>query len=153
MDRILGLVILLVSIPSIALAQVTAENVPPVVRQACEAKFFGVRKVEWKIKSDHNYEAEFKLNSVEVAAKFDANGKWLETETTIARAKLPADVRATISKKFDGYKIIETQTVERFDHTMLLYEVHLEGVKEVIKTLFEENGTLVSQSSKRKKRT
>ena len=49
--------------------------------------------------------------------------------------------------------IIETQTVERLDQKMLLYEVHLEGVKEVLKTLFEENGTLLSQSSKPKKRT
>ena len=99
MVRILGLLIVLASIPSITLAQqLSADKVPSVVRQACEAKFSGVRKVEWKLKSDHNYEAEFKLNGVEVAAKFDSNGKWLETETTIARAKLPADVRATISK-------------------------------------------------------
>src|SRR5437588_10666421 len=153
MDRILGLLIVLAAIPSIALAQqLSADNVPPVVRQACEAKFSGVRKVEWKLKSDHNYEAEFKLNGVEVAAKFDSNGKWLETETTIARAKLPPDVRATISKKFDGYKIIETQTVERFDQKMLLYEVHLEDAKAVPKILCEENGTLLSQSSKPKKR-
>ena len=111
-----------------------------------------MRKVEWKLKSDHNYEAEFKLNGVEVAAKFDANGKWLETEIDIARSKLPSDVRATISKRFDGYKIIETQTVERFDQKPLLYEVHLEDAKEVLKILFEENGTLLSQSSKPKKR-
>jgi hypothetical protein len=151
--KILGLLIALASIHSIALAQqVSANSVPPVVRQACEEKFSRGRKVEWKLKSDHNYEAEFKRNGVEVAAKFDADGRWLETETTIARAKLPTDVRATISKKFGGYKIIETQTVERFDQKLLLYEVHLEAVKGVLKTLFEENGTLVSQSSRPKKR-
>jgi len=143
----------LVPISSAALAQqLSADNVPPIVRRAREAKFRRVRKVEWKLKSDHNYEAEFKLNGVEVAAKFDANGKWLETEINIARSKLPSDVRATISKKFDGYKIIETQTVERFDQKPLLYEVHLEDAKEVLKILFEENGTLLSQSSKPKKR-
>jgi len=154
MDRILGLLIVLAAIPSIAIAQqLSADNVPPVVRQACEAKFSGVRKVEWKLKSDHNYEAEFKRNGVEVAAKFDANGRWLETETTVTRAKLPVDVRTTISRQFGGYKIIETQTVERFDQKQLLYEVHLEDMKEVLKTLFEENGTLRSQSSKPKRRT
>ena len=154
MRKMLGLLIALAAIPSTALAQqLSADKVPPIVGQACEAKFPRVRKVEWKLKSDHNYEAEFKRNGVEVAAKFDSNGKWLETETTIARPKLPTDVRATISKQFGGYRIIETQTVERFDQKLLLYEVHLEDVKEVLKTLFEENGTLVSQSSKPKKRT
>jgi len=153
MNKILGLLIALASIPSAALGQqVSADAVPPVVRQACAAKFLRVGGVEWKLKSDHNYEAEFKRNGVEIAAKFDANGKWLETETTIARRKLPTNVRAAISKKFGEYKIIETQTVERFDQKLLLYEVHLEDAKEVLKTLFEENGTLVSQSSKPKKR-
>ena len=153
MHGILGLLIVLASIPSAAWAQqVSADKLPVIVRQTCEAKFPRVRKVEWKLKSDHNYEAEFKRNGVEVAAKFDSNGKWLETETTIARRKLPTDVRAAISKKFGEHKIIETQTVERFDQKLLLYEVHLEDAKEVLKTLFEENGTLVSQSSKPKKR-
>src|SRR5437773_10278755 len=108
MDRILGLLIILASISSAVLAQqLSADKVPPIVAHACEARFSGVRRVEWKLKSDHNYEAEFKRNGVEVAAKFDADGKWLETETTIARAKLPADARATISKKLGSYKIIE----------------------------------------------
>lgn len=153
MGKTLGLLIALASIPSAALAQqVSADKVPVIVRQTCEARFARVRRVEWKLKSDHNYEAEFRRNGVETAAKFDPSGKWLETETTIARAKLPTDVRATISKKFGGYKIIETQTVERFDQKLLLFEVHLEDAKEVLKTLFEENGMLVSQSSKPKKR-
>lgn len=73
MHRMLGLLIGLATIPSLGLAQrLLAANVPPVVRQACEAKFSVVRKVEWKLKSDH--EAEFKRNGVEVAARFDANG-------------------------------------------------------------------------------
>jgi Putative beta-lactamase-inhibitor-like, PepSY-like len=144
----------LVAIPSAALAQqVSADKVPVIVRKSCKAKFPGVRRVEWKIKSDQNYEAEFKMNGVEVAAKFDSIGKWLETETSIARAKLPTAVRATIARQFGGYKIIETQTVERFDQKLIVYEVHLGNIKEVLKTLFEENGTLVSQSSKPRKRT
>jgi hypothetical protein len=61
------------------------------------------------------------------------------------------NLRVAISKQFAGYKIIETQTVERFDQKKLIYEFHLENVREVLKTLFEENGTLVSQSSKPKK--
>jgi len=138
MHKILGLLILLAAITSVALAQqLLADNVPLIVRQACDAKFSRVRKVEWKLKSEHSYEAEFRLNGVEVAAKFDANGKWLETETSIARTKLPTMVRTTISKKFAGYKIIETQTVERFDQKLRVYEVHLEDLKEVLKILFE----------------
>src|SRR5438477_12904083 len=56
--RILGVLMVLVPISSAALAQqLSADNVPPIVRRAREA-FRRVRKVEWKLKSDHNYEAE-----------------------------------------------------------------------------------------------
>lgn len=153
MNKILGLLIALAGIAPAALPQqVSADKVPAIVRQSCQSKFQGVRRVEWKLKSDQNYEAEFKLNGVEVAAKFDSTGKWLETETAIPRTKLSIDVRATISKQFGGYKIIETQTVERFDLKLVIYEVHLENAKEVLKALFQENGMLISQSSKPKKR-
>ena len=82
MDRVLGLLIVLASISSIVLAQqLSADRVPTVVRQACEAKVSGVRKVEWKLKSDHNYEAEFKRNRVEVAAKFDSRESGLRVKS------------------------------------------------------------------------
>ena len=154
MKTVLAVLITAAALAGEAPAQpLTPDQVPASLKEAFRLKFPDVSKVEWKLKSDHNYEAEFKRNGVEVAAKFDANGRWLETETTVTRAKLPVDVRTTISRQFGGYKIIETQTVERFDQKQLLYEVHLEDMKEVLKTLFEENGTLRSQSSKPKRRT
>ena len=58
-----------------------AAEVPGVVRQAFQARFPAVKEVEWKLKSDRNYEAEFTLKEVEIAAKFDSAGKWLETST------------------------------------------------------------------------
>jgi hypothetical protein len=131
--------------------QLSAGKVPASVRESCQSKFEGVRKVEWKLKSDQTYEAEFKLNGVEIAAKFDSTGKWLETETTLEQSKLTREVRATISKEYKGYRIIETQKVEHFDDKRILFEVHLENAKEILKLQFEGNGTLFSKSAKRKK--
>ena len=56
-----------------------SDKVPAIVKESFKSKFPEVSKVEWKLKGDQNYEAEFKLKDVEVAAKFDAKGKWLET--------------------------------------------------------------------------
>jgi Putative beta-lactamase-inhibitor-like, PepSY-like len=105
---------------------VPADKVPASVRDVFKSKFPGVDKAEWKLKSDKNYEAEFSLKGVEVAAKFDAMGKWLETETAIEESALPKDVRATVEKRFEGYKIVETQKVERAGDKPILFEVHLE---------------------------
>ena len=131
--------------------QLSADKVPASVRQSYQSKFEGVRKVEWKLKSDRNYEAEFRLHGVDIAAKFDPIGNWLETETTIPRSKLTRQVRAAISKEFKGYVIVETQKIERFDEKRILFEVHLANAKEILKTQFEVDGTLLSKSAKAKK--
>lgn len=121
------------------------------MREAFQAKFPGVAKVEWKLKSDKNYEATFLLKDVEVAAKFDDKGRWLETETTIEQSSLLKEVLATITKDYKGYKIIETQKVERAGDKPVLFEVHLENAREILKVQLEGNGAIASKSTKRKK--
>ena len=128
-----------------------ADKVPARVREAFQAKFPDVAKVEWKIKSDKNYEAEFTLKDVEVAAKFDDKGRWLETETAIEQSSLPKEVLATIAKEYKGYKIIETQKVERAGDKPILFEVHVENAREILKVQLERNGAIASKSTKRKK--
>jgi hypothetical protein len=128
-----------------------AEKVPVNVRDAFNSKFPDVSKIEWKLKSDKNYEAEFKLRGVEVAAKFDPKGKWLETETAIEQTELTKEVRATLSKAYKGYNIIETQKVQRADGQRTLFEVHLENAKEILKVQLEGNGNVASKSATPKK--
>jgi hypothetical protein len=134
---------------SLSAAQIPADKVPAVVTQSYQAKFPGKRTVEWKLKTDGNYEAEFRWNGVDVAVKFSTAGKWLETETTIPAAQLTKEVTAAIARDFKGYKIIETQRLEDVDKRVLL-EVHLENAKEVVKAQFEPGGKLVSRSAKPK---
>jgi hypothetical protein len=125
-----------------------ADKAPAQLRDAFKSKFPGVDKVEWKLKSDKTYEAEFRLNDADAAAKFDDKGKWMETETAIAQSALPKEVLATLSKDYKGYKIIETQTVERAGDEPILFEVHLENAEEVLKVQLEGTGTIVSKSTK-----
>jgi hypothetical protein len=128
-----------------------AEKVPAKVREAFRARFRDVNKVEWKLKSDKNYEAEFELKGAEVTAKFNDSGKWLETETAVEQSALTKEVLAAISKEYKGYKIIETQKVERADDKPILFEVHLENAVEILKVQLDRNGTIASKSTKRKK--
>lgn len=127
-----------------------AASVPTDVRAAWRSRFPGIKTVEWKLKSDHNYEAEFTSRGADVAAKFTATATWLETETTIRSAALPAAVRATIARDFNGYRQIETQRLDRVATSALLYEVHLDNGKEVVKLQLDPAGVLVSKSSKPK---
>ena len=134
-----------------ALAQIiTAKQVPPVVKESFQARFPAIKRAQWKFKTDRNYEAEFALKGIEIAAKFDSTGKWLETESASIRSRVPAAVLDTISEYFEEYKIVEIQTVHRWNEERLLWEIHLDGSNEFVKAQFDNNGRILSQSAKPK---
>jgi hypothetical protein len=132
-------------------AQVLLQNrVPVAVMTAFREKFPHAGAAAWKIKSDGNYEAEFTLKRREIAAKFEAAGKWIETESAIPRSQLPAPIQASIAEKFKDYRIVETQTVQRWDDPRLIYEVHLERGAEIVKAQLYADGAILNQSTKKK---
>ena len=135
-------------LPRLGPAQVLPTNrVPSAVRQGYAKRFPGTRKTEWKLKTDRNYEAEFELKGVGIAAKFDSTGAWLETESDIKPGQVPDAVSRSISRDFSGYTIIERQRLEQRTG-LSLYEIHLENAKRVLKTQFDSTGRLVATSSK-----
>ena len=140
------------AVPAIGAQVLTNNQLPATVTQALWAKFPAVRSPAWKIKSDENYEAEFTLKRKEIAAKFDVTGKWIETESAIPRSQLPTAVNGTIAQEFKGYKMVETQTVRRWDETRLIYEVHLENAAEIVKLQLYADGTILNRSAKQKPR-
>ncbi len=121
-------------------------TVPEPVQQAFRERFPTVNVAEWKIKSDHNYEAEFTLEETEIAAKFNAAGEWLETETAISPLKVPPAVNEIVAREFKDYKVIETQSIER--PSRALYELHLDNDREIVKVQFSAHGAILNRSVK-----
>ena len=130
---------------------VTADKIPVPVIQALQSKFPGVKSVEWKVGKDKNLEAEFTLKGVAITAKFDPAGKWLETESQISVAQVPKAVVDALTKRFAGYKIVETQSLQLYNEARLTYEIHLDNNKQVLKVLLTADGKILSQSTKPKK--
>ncbi len=150
MTRTLLALITLTLAATVAAAQeLPASKVPAVVQQAFHAKFPNVKQVAWKLKAP-TYDAEFLVNRLEVTVNFDADGKWVETESAIPRSKVPAAVKQAIAKQFAAYKVIETQDMQRVDDSRVRYEIHLDNAKEVLKVMFYADGTIISQSAKPK---
>jgi hypothetical protein len=151
MKRTLALLLVSALFPGAARAQATtASHVPEVVKKALQARFPAVKRTEWKFKSDRNYEAEFTLKGTDIAVKFDTTGKWLETESAIPRASVPSAVRDTIARRFKGYKVVETQSLQRWNEERIVYEVHVENAREVVKLQFDVGGAILNQSAKPK---
>ena len=134
--------------PSASSQQVAPVRVPAVVTKAFQAKFPAVKTVEWKLKTDKNYEAEFTVKGTDYAIKFDPAGKWLESEYSIPRSAVPKPVLDVTATKFKGYKIVEIQRLDRLNDSRPVYELHVENTKEIVKIQFGADAAIQSQSSK-----
>jgi hypothetical protein len=147
--------LLLIGFPvALALSQVVpADKIPAPVIQALQSKFPGVKSVEWKVAKDNNLEAEFTLKGISITVKFDPAGKWLETESQISSVQVPKAVVDALTKKFVGYKIVETQNLQLYNDARMSYEIHLDNKKEILKVVLAADGTIQSQSTKPKKMT
>jgi hypothetical protein len=151
MKNTIQILLLAFLLPLVTLAQtITPSHVPSAVKIGLRDKFPTVKRAEWKIKSDRNYEAEFTLKGKDIAVKFDSTGKWLETESSASRSAVPSAVRDTIATKFKGYKWVEIQTVQRWNEQRIIWEIHLEGAKEIVKAQFDGDGAILSRSAKPK---
>lgn len=115
----------------------TAQKTPPTaVVTAFNKKFKDVKGVEWEKEKNGEWEAEFKNKGVEMSANFSADGKWMETETEIKVADLPAAVQAALK----GKKVAEAAKIVRADGTTVYEaEVHQD-------LIFDANGKPQSQN-------
>jgi hypothetical protein len=152
MNKLILVLVGIASLISTVSAQVvTADKVPASVKQALQSRFPDIRQVEWKISRDKDFEAEFTFKSVEITVKFDSAGKWLETETQIPLIEIPKAAIDVLADKFKGYKIVETQSLLLAGDSKMIYEIHLDNNKEILKALLYADGTVLSQSVKAKK--
>lgn len=125
--------------------KINNKKVPAAVISAFKQKFPTATKIKWELESKTEYEASFKLNGTEVSANFDNTGKWLETETEIKVADLPAAIIAILLKDFAGYRIEEIEKIESAKNGNC-YEVELEKDKENLEALFTADGKLLSNT-------
>jgi len=116
-------------------------SVPAAVTKDFAGKYPGATNVKWGKESAIEYEAEFKLNGNSVSANFSADGTWVETETMVKTADLPAAVVAAIYKNYPGAVITNAEKLEE-PGDKLLYEATIK-VKGKKKTLeMKEDGSL-----------
>jgi len=126
--------------------KITDENVPPAVTDAFKIKFATAEKASWEMDYD-KYESSFKMDKTDVSAKFDKDGKWLETETPVNHSNLPPAVKACLSKQFNVYKENEIEKVETPEGTN--YEIEITYNELEYEVVITEKGELVKKEQVR----
>jgi hypothetical protein len=90
------------------------DKMPLFVKQSFTEKFPNVKDVRCT-KNRNDYKITFDDNGMKRFARFDAYGKWLETATEVKIAGIPAEIRTSVAKNFEGYSISEPVRVETPD--------------------------------------
>jgi Putative beta-lactamase-inhibitor-like, PepSY-like len=133
MQKMILLLALSFGIGSAACAQKTPSTA---VIAAFNQKFANVKGLKWEHEKNGDWEAEFEQGDMDMSANFNSDGKWLETETEIKVADLPAPVLTALK----GKKVKEAAKILRADgSTVFEAEVKHKDM------LFDASGKLISQ--------
>ena len=139
--------IILISIccfSNISFAQkIPSNKVPAALTGSFKDKFPSATAAKWEKEGDE-YEVTFKLKKEGFAAKFDATGKWLETEQQIKVAELPMPIQNNIKKEFPGFKIEEACKLESLKDGHA-YEAEVVKGKESWDLIYTMDGKLLSK--------
>jgi len=110
----------------------------PVITTQAQIKAPNAAHVKWGKENAKEYEANFKLNGINMSANYDLNGNWRETETEIAVKDLPEAVSKSIKAKYPDAIVSGTDKIEKTDGK-IIYEadIKVNGKKKEIE-LFED---------------
>lgn len=125
--------------------KISEDKVPAPVKSAFAAKFKDAKNTKWEMEKTE-YEVVFQFNNSSMSANFSKEGTWLETETGIAKDRIPAAVSQTLAKEFPGYRVNEADKLERPGKPTVI-EVEVSRGKETMDLEFNEQGKLLKKSN------
>jgi uncharacterized membrane protein YkoI len=138
---VIGLVF--AAVTTIGFTSEDQDKVPQAVKDAFAQKFPTAEKVDWDKESATEWEAEFKMNTLEYSANFLEDGTWKETEHEIDEAEIPQVVITALRSNFPGYEIEETEMAETPQGTV--YEFEIENGKTEMEVAIDPNGKVLKK--------
>ena len=86
-----------------SLATSAQKAAPATISSEFKKRFPAAMALQWAQVNTGMWQAQFRLNGVQTSANYSSKGEWLETESVIHRADLPAPVSAALKgKKIKG---------------------------------------------------
>jgi hypothetical protein len=135
--------IFLVIVSMLAIAAYTyAVDVPKAIADAFAKKFPGATNIKWGKENAKEYEAEFKLNGKSISANFLTDGTWVETESEIPAAELPAAITTVLQTSYKAAAVLKVFKIVKAKGDTT-YEVEIKGAGKKKELIFNTDGTLL----------
>ena len=135
---------LLISFISNLIGQrISADKVPAPVLGSFKDKFSTAFAPKWSKEGDE-YEVDFKIKKDKYSAKFNNEGKWLETEQGIKTTELPVAILNNIKQEYPGFRIEEANKMETLKDGSV-YEAEVVKDKVSWDLIYSMDGKLISK--------
>ena len=143
-STIITSVFIVLTIHSVNAQKLKESYVPKAVVISFQTHFKGVKTDVWDKEKNGEYEAEFKMNKVEMSANFSADGTLKETEEEIVISSLPKSIEEYVIKNYVGSKIEEAAKIT--DATgEITYEAEVKKGKGEIELIFDAKGAFLKK--------
>lgn len=126
---------------------IRADQVPAAVQHALRAKYPAAPGVAWRLDTERNLVASFRLAGARVIVTFTPAGRWLASSTEIGAITLPVPVRTAVIAGYRGYQFTEVRRLDRAAVPARLFEVHLYQPGESLSVRFTPDGRRVGSES------
>lgn len=141
---IITVAVIVLSMNAASAQKVKEAEVPKAVITSFQTHFKGAKADAWDKEKNGEFEAEFKMNRVEMSANFSADGTLMETETEIAPNVLPKSAIDYITKNYPGIKIEEAAKIIN-SKGVTVYEAEVKQGKEEIELIFDASGNFTKK--------
>lgn len=121
-------------------------DLPNEIMVAFKQKFPNITSSNWKAGKSGRYISSFSNSGVTTSAMFDKSGKWLETETEIKPADVPAGVQNSLSTDFAGYETTKIKKIETVDKGES-YNILITNGKSTIEARYGADGKLINKDA------
>ena len=95
------------------------------------------------LKEKFIYESNFKIDGIKYRADFNADGSWIETETSIDEDDLPKAIREAIERDYEDSEISE---IEKVDHHSkgIFYDVEFKQKGKNMDVEYKASGVVIN---------
>ena len=147
MKKTISSLIALLLVSSLSFSQtISTGKVPKDVKKTFSKDYPKAIKPAWSM-SESNYKVEFLFNSVKNSVTYDKTGKWLEKEMSISLARIPKEIKVSLTKEFAGFRSTEAEQITTQDN-VTHYHLGIVKGKEAYDVYFSAAGEILKKDPK-----
>jgi hypothetical protein len=139
------LILFILNISVVLKAQkIKEDHVPLSIITEFKSNYSTATHVIWSCDEDSIYIVQFTLNKSLYLSRYEKEGYWIETNQELPLRLIPDNIREVIDKKFSGFKIISSKTIEKPNKDKI-FEFIFKKNKEVYIVMLSKEGQILSK--------